>query len=177
MINQNSLSYLLLFSSFQFSCSVMSDSLWTIGLQHARLLCPSPTTGAYSNLCPSSRWCHPTISSSVVPVSSCLQSFPASGSFAWVSSLHQVARVLELQLQHQSFQWTFRTDFLSDWLVWSPCSPRDSQEYSPTSQLKITNSLAFSLPYSPALTSIHDYWKNHCFDYLDLCQQSNVSAF
>ena len=59
-----------------------------------------------------SRWCHPTISSSVIPFSFCLQSFPALGSFQMVSSLHQVAKVLEFQLQHQSFQWTFRTDFL-----------------------------------------------------------------
>ena len=67
--------------SVQFSCSVMSDSLRPHGLQHTRPLCPSPTTGAYSNLRPLSWWCHPTISSSVVPFSSCLQSFPASGSF------------------------------------------------------------------------------------------------
>ena len=66
--------------SVNFSRSVMSDSLWPHGLQHARLPCPSPTPGACSNSCPSSRWCHPTISSSVVPFS-CLQSFPASGSF------------------------------------------------------------------------------------------------
>ena len=68
-------------SSVQFSCSVVSDSLWLHGLQHARLLCPSPTPRAYSDSCPSSQWCHPTISSSVIPFSSCLQSFPASGSF------------------------------------------------------------------------------------------------
>ena len=67
--------------SNQFSCSVMSDSLQPHGLQHARPPCPSPSPGAYSNSCPSSRWCHPTISSSVVPFSSCPQSFPASGSF------------------------------------------------------------------------------------------------
>ena len=65
----------------QFSCSVMSNSLWPHGLQHARLLCPLPTPGVCSNSCPLSRWCHPTISSSVIPFSSCLQSFPASGSF------------------------------------------------------------------------------------------------
>ena len=65
----------------QFSHSVVSDSLWPHGLQHSRLPCPAPTTGACSNSCPSSQWCHPTISSSVVPFSSHLQSFPASGSF------------------------------------------------------------------------------------------------
>ena len=68
-------------SSVQFSCSVVSDSLRPHGLKHARLTCPSPTPRAYSNSCPSSWWCHPTISSSVIPFSSCLQSFPASGSF------------------------------------------------------------------------------------------------
>ena len=65
----------------QFSHSVVSDSLWPHGLQHARLPCPSPTPGAYSHSCPSSWWCHPIISSSVIPFSSCLQSFPAIGSF------------------------------------------------------------------------------------------------
>ena len=64
-----------------FSCSVVSDSLWSHGLQHARPPCPSPTPGVYPNPCPLSQWCHPTISSSVVPFSSCPQSFPASGSF------------------------------------------------------------------------------------------------
>ena len=84
------------------------------------------------------------------------------GRFQWVSSLHQVAKVLELQ--HQSFQWIFRTDFLEDWLVWSTCSPRDLQESSPTPQFKSINSSALSFPYGPALTSIHDYWKNHSFE-------------
>ena len=69
------------YTSAQFSCSVVSDSLWSHGLQHARLPCPSPTPGACSNSCPLSWWCHPTISSSVVPFSSCLQPFPASRSF------------------------------------------------------------------------------------------------
>ena len=68
-------------SSVQFSCSVVSDSLQPRGLQHVRLPCPSPTPGTYSNSCPLSRWCHPTISSSVLHFSSCLQSLPASGSF------------------------------------------------------------------------------------------------
>ena len=69
------------YASVQFSHIVMSDSLQPHGLQHARLPCPSPTPRAWSNSCPSSRWCHPTISSSVIPFSSCLPSFPASGSF------------------------------------------------------------------------------------------------
>ena len=68
-------------SSVQFSCSVVSDSLWPHGLQHTRLPCPSPTPGVCSNSCLLSQWCHPTVSSSVIPFSPCLQSFPASGSF------------------------------------------------------------------------------------------------
>ena len=72
------------------------------------------------------------------------------------------------QLQHQSFQWIFRIDFLKDGLVWSPCSPRDSQESSPAPHFESINSLVLSLLYGPALTSIHDYWKNHTFDYLNI---------
>ena len=122
----------------------MSDPLRPHELQQVRLPCPSPTPEACSNSCPSSQWCHPTISSSVVHFS-CLRSFPASLSlFQWVSSLHQVAKILQFQLQHQSFQWIFRTDFLQDGLVGSPCSPRDSQESSPTSQFKSINTSVFS---------------------------------
>ena len=96
----------------------MCNCLQLHGLQHARCPCPSPTPTVYSNSCPLSQWCHPTISSSVVPFSSLLQSFPESG------SLHNKSipptkwpKVLELQLQHQSVQWIFRTDFIMmDWL-------------------------------------------------------------
>ena len=86
------------------------------------------------------------------------------GLFQWVSSSHQVDKVLQFQLQYQSFQWIFRTDFLYDCLDGSPCSPRDSQESSLTPQFKSIHSLAFSFLYSPTLTSIHDYWKNNSLD-------------
>ena len=86
------------------------------------------------------------------------------GLFQGVSSSHQVAKVLELQLQHQSFQWTPRTDLLWDGLVGSPCSPRDSQESSPAPQFKSIKSSALSFLSSPTLTSIHDHWKNHSLD-------------
>ena len=91
--------------------------------------------------------------------------------FQWISSLHQVAKVLEFQLQHQSFQWVFRIDFLYDGLVQSSCCPRDSQESSPTPQFKSINSSVRRLLYSPTLTFIHDSWKNRSFDYTDFCQQ------
>ena len=100
------------FSVSQFSCSVVSDSLWSYGLEHARLSCSSPIPGTCSYTCPLSRWCHPTISSSVVPFSSCLQSFPASGSFQMSQFFTSDDQRLEFQLQHQSFQWTPRTDLL-----------------------------------------------------------------
>ena len=100
------------------------------GLHHDRLPCPSPSPRACSDSCPLSWWCHPTISSSAVPFSSRPLSFPTSRSFP-VSSSHQVVKVSKLQLQHQSFQWIFRVDFLEDGLVWSPWSPRNSQESSP----------------------------------------------
>ena len=148
----------------QFSCSVVSHSLQPGGLQHARLPSPSPTPRVHSNSRPSSWWCHPTISSSVVPFSSAFNLSEFQGLLQWVSSSHQVAKILEFQLQHQSFQWIFRIDFLNDGLAGSPCHPRDSQEPPPTPQFKSINSLVLSFLYSPTLTSIHDYWKNHSFD-------------
>ena len=99
------------------------------------------------------------------------------GLFQWVNSLHEVAKVLEFQLQHQSFQWTPRTHLLQDRLAGSPCSPRDSQESSLTPHFKSINSSVLSFLHSPALTSIHDHWKNRSLDQMDLCWQSNVSAF
>ena len=97
------------------------------------------------------------------------------GLFQWVGSSHQMAKVLELQ--HQSFQWMFRVDFLWDWLVSSPCCSRDSQESSPAPQFKNINSSVLSLLYGLTHSSVHYYWKNHSFDYMDLCWQSDVSAF
>ena len=145
-------------SSVHISLSVMSDSLRSHGLQHARSPSPSTTPGVYSDSCPLSQWCHPTISSSVVPFSSCLHLSQHQSLFKWVGSSHQVAKVLEFQLQHQSSQWIFRTDFLEDGLAGSPYSPRDSQESSPTPQFKSINFSALSFLYGPTLTSIPVYW-------------------
>ena len=103
------------FSSVQFSPSVVSDSLWPHESQHTRPPCPSPTPGVYSDPCPSSRWCHPAISSSVIPVSSCPQSLPASGSFpmsqlfAWggqSTGVSALASVLPMNTQDWSLGWT-----------------------------------------------------------------------
>ena len=116
-------------------------------LQHARLPCPSVSPRVCTNSWSLSQSCHPAISSSVAPFSSCLQSFPASGSFPVSQLFASGGQVLELQ--HQSFQWIFRVDFLSDWLVRSPCCPRASQESSPTPQFESINSLALSLLCGP----------------------------
>ena len=141
--------------SVQFSHLVVSNSLWAHEPQHTRPPCSSPTPGVHSDSHPSSQWCHPNISSSFIPFS-CFKSFLVSESFpmSWLFFL-QVAKVLELQFQHQSLQWIFRTDFFQDWLIWSSCSPRDSQESSPTPQFISINSLVLSFPYGPTLTSIH----------------------
>ena len=144
----------------QFSRSIMSDSLRPHGLHHARPSCPSPIPGVYSDSCPSSQWCHPAISSSVVPFSSCPQPLPASGSFpmshlfAWggqSTGVSALASILPMNTQDWSpLEWT--------------CSPRDSQESSPTPQFKSINSSALSFLHSSVLTTIHDYWKNHSLD-------------
>ena len=136
----------------------MSNSLQPHELLHARPPCPSPTPVVCPNSYPLSRWCHPTTSSSVVPLSSCLQSLPASGSFQmshFFSSGGQSigvsasASVLPMNIQ--------------DWfpLGWTGCCPRDSKESSPIPQFKSIDSSVLSFLYSLTLTSIHDDWKNH----------------
>ena len=100
----------------------MSNSLRHHRLQHARPPCPSPTPWVYSNSCSSSWWCHPIISFSLSPFPPAFSLSQNQGLFKWVSSSHQMTKVLEFQLQHQSFRLIFRTDFLKDGLVGSPCS-------------------------------------------------------
>ena len=142
----------------------MSDSLWpTWTAARQASLSITNSQCLLKLICPSSQWCHPTISSSVMLFSCAFGLSQHQSLFQWVSSLHQVAKVLEFQLQHESFQWIFRTHFLYDGLVWAPCTLRDSQESSPTPQFRSINSLALSFVHSPILTSIHDYWKKHSF--------------
>ena len=150
---------------FQFSCSVVSDSLWPQGLQHTRLPCPSWTPRACSDSWPSSWWCHPTVSSSVVPFSYCPQSFPASGSFPmsqfFTSGDHSIgisasASVLLMNIQ----DW-----FPLGWTGWISLQSKGLfQESSPTPQFKSINSSVLRFLYGSTLTSIHDHWKNHSFN-------------
>ena len=156
-----------LVSENKFSQSVQSLSHvqlvvtpWTsVPLQHARRPCPSPTPEACSNLSPSSQWCHPTISSCVIPFSSHLQSFPASWSFPVSQLFVSGGQNIVVSASASVLPMKFRTDFFYDGLVGTPCSPRDSQESSPTPQVKSINSSALSFIYCPTLTSIHDHWK------------------
>ena len=156
----------------------MSNSLQSHELQHARLACPSLSPWVCSNSCPLSQWCHPTISSSVTTFSSCLQSFPASGSFpgSWLftSGGEHNGASASASVLWMNFQGRFP---LGNWLVWFPFCPRNSQESSPAPQFKSITSWVLSLLYGPTLTSIHNYWKNHSFEYTDLCQQKDISAF
>ena len=150
--------------SVQFSHSVVSDSLRPHGLQHARLPCPSSTTGARANSCPSSRWCHPTISSSVVPFCSHPQSCPALGlipknqffsSGAQSIGASASAAVLPMNIQDWSpLGWT-------GWISLQSKGP--SRVFSnPTVQKH--KFFRVQLYLCPTLTTIHDYWKNHRFD-------------
>ena len=141
--------------------SVVSDSLWSHELWHARPPCPSPTPGVYSNSYPLSQWCHPTILSFVIPFSACLHSFQHQGPFKWFTSGGQSigvsasVSVLPMNIQ----EW-----FPLGWTNWISCNPKDSQELPPTPQFKSINSSVLNFLYSPTLTSIHDYWKNHSFE-------------
>ena len=150
--------------SVHFSHSVVSDSLRPQGLQHSRPPCPSPTPGVHPNPCPLSWWCHPTITSSVVPLSSCIQSFPASGCFprsqfftsgGQSTGVSASTSVLPMNTQHWS---------PLGWTGWISLQFRDSQESSPTPQFKSINSSVLSILYSSTLTCIHDYWKKHTLD-------------
>ena len=150
--------------SVQFSHSVVSDSLWPHGLQHARPSCPSPTPGVYSDSCPLSRWCHPTISSSVIPFSSQLQSFPASRSFQRSQFCASGGQSIRPSASASVLPKNIQDWFPLGWTGLISLQSRDSQESSPTPQFKSINSSVLSFLYNPTLTSIHDYWRNYSLD-------------
>ena len=137
----------------------------------------SPTPGACSDSCASSWWCHPNISSSVISFCACPQSFPASGSFplsqffaSGGQSIGTSASASVLPMNIQNWFPLGLTGLISLQSMYS-------QESSPTPQFKSISSLVLSFLYGPTLTSIHDYWKSHSFDYMNLCWQNDVSAF
>ena len=155
----------------------MSSSLKSHGLHHARLPCPSLSPGVYSNSCPLSRWWHPAISSSFTPFFSCFQSFPASGSFPMSQlcasgspSIGASTSASVLPVNTQGWFPLELTGLIS-------LQPKGFLRVFSSTRFESINSLVLSLLCGPTLTSVHDYWKNHGFDYMDLCLHSNASAF
>ena len=140
--------------SVQFIRSVVSNSLWPHELQHPRPPCPSSTPRVYPNLYPLSWWCHPAISSSVVPFSSCLQSFPASGSFLRSQFFTSGGQSIGVSASASVLPMNIQNWFPSGLTGWISLQSKDSQESSPTPQFKRINSLVLSFLYSPTLTSI-----------------------
>ena len=155
---------MIIIDSVQFSCSVVSDSLRPHAPQHARPTCPSPTPRAHPNPYPSSWWCHPTISSSVVPFSSCPQSFPASGSFPMSQFLISGGQNIGVSASASVLPMNTQDWAPLGWTGWISLQSKGLQESSRTPQFKSINSSVLSFLYSPTVTSIHDYWKNHSLD-------------
>ena len=144
--------------------SLLCPTLRSCWRQHTRLPCPSPTPGAYSNSCPLIQWCHPTIASSVVPFSSCLQSFPASGSFPvsqfFISGGQSIVASASASVLPMNIQDWFPLR-LTGWI--SLQSKGLSRVFSNTIVQK-HQFFVLSFHYGPTLTSIQDYWKNQSFD-------------
>ena len=155
----------------------MSDSLQHRGLQHTRPSCPSPTPGAYSNSCPSDPWCHPTISSSVVPFSSHLQSFPESGSFPGSQFFTSGGQSIGVSASTSVLPMNIQDWFPLGWTGWISLQSKGLSWVFSNTTVQKHEFLSTHPSYTPTLTSVHDYWKNNSFDYMDLCWQSNVSAF
>ena len=150
----------ILFSLVQFSSSVVSNSLQLYRPQHARSPFPSPTLSVYSNSCPLSRWCHPTISTSVVPLSSLLQPFQTSGSFLMSQFFTSSGPSIGVSTSASVLPMNIQDGFPLGWTGWISLQSKGlSRESSPTPQFKSNNSLVLSFLYSPTLTAIHDYWK------------------
>ena len=138
----------------------MSNSAtpWTPACQASLSITNSQSS---PNPCPLSQWCHPTISSSVIPFSSCPQSFPAAGSFQMSQLFASGGQSIGVSASASVLPMNIQDWFPLGWTIGTPWSPRDSQESSPTPLFKSINSSVFSFLYSPTLTSIHDHWKNH----------------
>ena len=145
----------------QFSHSVVSDSLWPHGLQYVRPPCPSPTPGAYSNSCPLSRWCHPTISSSVVPFSSRLQSFPALGSSQMSQLFTSGGQSIGVSASASVLPMNIRDWFPLGWTGWISLQSKGTLKSLLQQKHQFFGA---QLSLSTTLISIHDHWKNHSFD-------------
>ena len=161
--------------SVQFSRSAVSDTLWPHESQHTRPPCPSPNPGVYSTSCPSSQWCHPDISSSVVPFSSCPQSLPASGSFPMSQLFAYSGQSTGVSASPSVLPENTQDSSPLGWTGWISLQSKGVSRIFSNTTFKSINFSAPSFLHSP--TSIYDYWKNHSLDQTDLCWQSNVSSF
>ena len=166
-----------LVSSVQFSHSIVSDSLQPHQLQHARPPCPSPTPGVHSNPCPLSQWCHPTISSSVVPFSSCPQSLPASESFPMSQLFASGGQSIGVSASTSVLPMNTQDWSPLGWTGWISLQSKGLSSIFSNTTVQKHQFLALSFLHSPTLTCIHDHWKNHSLEQTGLCWQSNVSAF
>ena len=147
-------------SSVQFSRSIMSDSLWPHELQHARPPCPSlPAPKVYPNPCPLSRWCHPTILSSVVPFSSCPQSFPASGSFQISQLFESGGQSIGVSASASVLPMNTQNWFPLRWTCWISLQSKGLSRVFPSTTVQ--KHQFFGTQLSLESNSIHDYWKNH----------------
>ena len=146
----------------QFSHPVVYDSLWSHEPQHARPPCPSPTPGVYPNSCPLSRWYHPTILSSVIPFSSCPQSFPASGSFPMSQLFASGGQSIGVSASTSVLPVNIQNSFRMDWLdLLAVQGTLKSLLQHHSSKASILQSSAF---FRVQLTSTYDHWKNHSLD-------------
>ena len=160
-----------------FSRTIMSDSLWPQRLQHTRLPCPLLSSGVYSDSCPLNQWCHPIISSSVVPFSSCLQSFPASGSYMMSQVFTLGGQIIRASASPSVLPMNIQG--------WFPLGLTGllSLQSKGLSKVFFNTTVQKHKCFHPqpslwsTLTSVHECWKNHSFDYTDLCWQNNVSSF
>ena len=150
----------------------MSDYLQPSGPQHTRLPCPSLSPGACSNSSPLSWWFHPTISSSVAPFSSCPQSFPASGFFPMSQLFTSCVQSIGASASTSVFLMN-----IQGWFPLGSTGLISLQSKGLSRVFSSISSSVFCLPYCPALTTLHDYWKEHSLYYMDLCRQSDVFAF
>ena len=158
------LCHIVYISSVQFSHPVVSYSLWPYGLQHARPPCPSQTPRVYSNSCPLSQWCHPAISSSVIPFSSCLQSFPASGSFLMCQFFTSGGQSIGVSASASVLSMNIQDWFLLEWTGYISLQSKGLWRIFPNTTVHHHQFFTLSFLHTPTLTLIHDHWKNRNFD-------------
>ena len=164
MTNPVNFYFIYQISSFQFTHSVMSDSWWPHEPQHARPPCPSPTTRVHPNSCPLSRWCHPTISSSVIPFSSCPQYFPASGFFQMTKLFASGGQSIRVSPSTSVLPMNTQDWSALGWTGWISLQSNGLSRVFSNTTVQKHQLFSTQLSYSPTLTSIHDYWKSHSLD-------------